>query len=72
MWHNPVTFWWPLLGAIQRADATGWISDIIRALFSNPGTYIPEVIGLTIILLMGYRLIVRKKSLNFIRAGIID
>jgi len=72
MWHNPVTLWWPLLGAIQRADATGWISDIIRALFSDPGTYIPEVIGLTIILLMGYRLRGRKKGINFIRTGVID
>ena len=72
MWHNPVTLWWPLLGAMQRADTTDWLSYITRALFSDPGTYIPEVIGLTIILLMGYRLIVRKKSLNFVRTGVID
>jgi len=72
MWHNPVTLWWPLLGAMQRADATDWLSDITRALFSDPGSYIPEVIGLTIVLLMGYRLIVRKRSFNFIRTGVID
>ena len=72
MWHNPVTLWWPLLGAIQRADTTDWIFYITRAQISDPGTYIPDVIGLTIILLMGYRLIVRKKSLNFVRTGVID
>ena len=72
MWHNPVTLWWPLLGAMQRADTTDWLSYITRALFSDPGSYIPEVIGLTIVLLMGYRLIVRKRSFNFIRTGVID
>ena len=72
MWTNPVVLWWPLLGPIQRADATDWMSDIIGALFSNPGVYISEIIGLIIILLMGYRLIVRKRGLNFIRTGAID
>lgn len=72
MWTNPVALWWPLLGPMQRADATGWMSDIIGALFSNPGVYISEIIGLIIILLMGYRLIVRKRGLNFIRTGAID
>ncbi len=72
MWTNPVALWWPLLGPIQTVDATGWMSDIIGALFSNPGVYISEIIGLIIILLMGYRLIVRKRGLNFIRTGAID
>lgn len=72
MWTSPVVLWWPLLGPIQTADATGWMSDIIGALFSNPGVYISEIIGLIIILLMGYRLIVRKRGLNFIRTGAID
>ncbi len=72
MWTSPVVLWWPLLGPIQTADATGWMSDIIGALFSNPGVYVSEIIGLIIILLMGYRLIVRKRGLNFIRTGAID
>jgi hypothetical protein len=69
MWDMPITLWWPLLGPFQRIETTGWLSNILRALFSDPGTYIPEIIGLVIILLMGYRLIVRKSILNFIRTG---
>jgi len=72
MWTNPVTLWWPLLGPLQREEITGWMSDIIQRLSSNPGTYIPEIIGLIIILLMGYGLIVRKRSVKFIRTGAID
>ena len=72
MWAGPVTLWWPLLGPFQRIETTGWVSNIIQALFSNPGVYIPEIIGLIIILLMGYGLIVRKSSLNFVRTGAID
>lgn len=69
MWDMPITLWWPLLGPFQRIETAGWLSNILRALFSDPGTYIPEIIGLVIILVMGYRLIVRKSMLNFIRTG---
>ena len=72
MWTNPVTLWWPLLGPLQREEVTGWMSDIIQRLSSNPGTYVPEIIGLIIILLIGYGLIVRKNSIKFIRTGVID
>jgi len=71
MWDNPVALWWPVLGPFNRAETTGWLSNIIQALSSDPGTYIPEIIGLIIILLLGGRLIVRKSMLNFIRTGAI-
>ena len=72
MWANPVTLWWPLLGPLQREEITGWMHDVIQRLSSNPGTYIPEIIGLIIILLMGYGLIARNNSIRFIRIGAID
>jgi len=53
-------------------ETTGWLSNIILALSSDPGTYIPEMIGLIIILLIGLRLIVEKRTPNFIRTGAID
>jgi hypothetical protein len=71
MWDNPVALWWPLLGPFHRVDTTAWLSNIIHAVSSDPGTYIPEIIGLIIILLMGYRLVVRKRMINFIRTGAI-
>lgn len=72
MWDMPVTLWWPLLGPFQMVETTGWLSNIIHALFSDPGTYIPEIIGLIIISILGCRLIVKKSVLNFIRTGAIN
>jgi inner membrane protein len=72
MWNNPVALWWPLLGPFHPIGTTGWLSNILHALFSDPGTYIPEIIGLLIILVITYKLIVRKGVLNFIRTGAIE
>jgi len=69
MWDDPVAHWWPLLGPFYRVETTGWLPSIIHAVSSDPGTYIPEIIGLIIISSLGYRLIVRKSMLNFIRTG---
>lgn len=69
MWARPVILWWPLLGPFQRVETTGWLSNILHALTSDPGTYIPEIIGLIILLLMGYGLIVRENIGSFIRTG---
>jgi len=71
MWDMPVTIWWPLLGPFHSVETTGWLPGIIQALSSDPGTYIPEIIGLVIILALGYRLIVKKGMLNFLRNGAI-
>ncbi len=71
MWKNPVVLWWPLLGPIHRVETGGWWFDIIRGLFSDPSVYIPEIIGFLIILLLGYRLVVNRNVMNFIRTGVI-
>ena len=71
MWDYPVTLWWPLLRSFQRVETTGWLPDIMQSLSTDPGTYIPEIIGLIIILVLVYRLIVKKSMLNFIRTGAI-
>jgi len=69
MWANPVVLWWPLLGPFQRAGTAGWMPDIIHSLFSNASTYIPEIIGLVVILLLGYRLLLNKDITGFIKEG---
>ena len=71
MWDNPVTLWWPLLGPFHSLETTGWLPKLVSGLFSDPGTYIPEIIGLVIILLLGYRLLMSKNIKNFIRTGVI-
>jgi len=69
MWASPVALWWPLLGPFQRVETTGWLSNILHALTSDTGTYIPEIIGLIILLLMGYRLVVKESVTGFVRTG---
>lgn len=69
MWKAPAVLWWPLLGSFQRMETTDWSSYIIHALTSDAGFYVPEIIGLIILSLIGYRLVKRKGVSNFIRTG---
>ena len=72
MWNNPVTLLWPLLGPLLAEKTVGWFSNIIQALFSQPGAYVPEIIGLVIVLLFAYRLLVKKRVVTFIRRGVVE
>ncbi len=69
MWDSLVTLLWPLLGPFPREETIGWLSNTIQALFSQPDVYIPEIIGLVIILLFAYRLAINKSIISFIRVG---
>ena len=71
MWQNPVVLWWPLLGRVKAEETAGWLAGIAKEAFSYPDTYIPEIIGLIIILLTGYRLLRKKQATNFLRTGAI-
>ncbi len=72
MWGNPVILWWPLLGPFQRAETSSdWLANMIHALFSDASVYIPEMIGLVIVLLLSYRLIVSRNVRNLVRTGAI-
>ena len=56
-------------GTPPPAETTGWLPDILYWLFADPGTYIPEIIGLVILLLLGYRLLARGKVIHFLKTG---
>jgi len=71
MWDSPVVLLWPLLGPLPERETVGWLPDIIQALFSHPGVYIPEIIGLVIVLLFAYRVVTRRSFVSFIRGGAI-
>jgi membrane-bound metal-dependent hydrolase YbcI (DUF457 family) len=73
MWLAPRTLFWPFLGlAFDRVDLENWLSDILRALLSRPGVYIPEAIGLLVLLYFGLVLIRHRKVGAFIRYGRVD
>jgi inner membrane protein len=70
MWAVPGTLFWPLLGlTFERVEVTNWISYIFRMLFSHASDYIPELIGLVILLWFGVVLVARKKVGAFIKYG---
>jgi hypothetical protein len=70
MWRVPGTLLWPLLGfTFEKGGIADWLSNIFHELFSNPGVYIPEAVGLAIMLWFGLALVRRKKVGAFIKYG---
>ncbi|MFC1918750.1 metal-dependent hydrolase [Chloroflexota bacterium] len=70
MWLNPRTLFWPIFGlAFDRADLTDWTRNILQSLFSKPEVYIPELIGLIILICFVFALFQRKNIWAFIKYG---
>ena len=72
LWNSPVVLLWPLLGPLPKGETTGWLYDRWHSLFSCPEAYIPEIIGLVLVLLFTYKLARERNVVNFIRVGAID
>ncbi len=71
MWNSLAVLLWPLLGPLPKEETAGWLSNTVQALFLYPEVYIPEIVGLVIVLLFVYRLVMRKSVISFIRDGTI-
>ena len=70
MWQAPRTLFWPLLGfGFEKGYLTDWLLNVLRALFSDPAVYIPEAVGLVILVWFGVVLIARRKVGVFVRYG---
>ncbi len=70
IWLTPQTLFWPMFGfAFDRLNLTYWMPNIFHRLLTDPGTYVPEIIGAIIILWFGLTLVQRRKTLAFIRYG---
>ncbi len=72
MWNSPAVLLWPLLGPFPKEETVDWLPNIFQALFSYPDVYIPEIIGLAIVLLFAYRIVMRKNVISFVRGGAIE
>ena len=72
MWSYSVILFWPLLGPLPGAETIGWTSDRLFNMLTIPEIYIPEIIGLVILMLMLYRLVKKKSLTGFIRGGAIN
>ena len=69
MWGSLVTLLWPLLGPLVKGELAGWLSGIWYGLLASPELYIPEIIGLAILLVFAYRLVKGKSLISFVRSG---
>jgi len=73
MWKSPQTLLWPLYGlAFQKAALTGWLSNTIHVLFTIPEVYVPEIVGVAVIIWFMWVLLRRRTVYVFIRQGRVD
>jgi inner membrane protein len=73
IWQVPETLFWPVLGfTFPKYELAEWGINILHALISNPAIYVPEGIGLAILIWLLLRVVSRKSLGVFIRRGKID
>jgi inner membrane protein len=70
MWLAPRTLLWPVYGwAFERVDLSHWPQDMLYALMTNPGVYIPEITGAIILIVFMIWLVYRRKVYAFVTKG---
>jgi len=70
MWESPETLFWPLFGlTFEKGDITDWVQNILLTLFIKPGVYIPELIGMVVLIWLTIILQQRKNVYAFLRYG---
>jgi len=70
MWFNLHTLLWPILGFVfEKGDITDWLPSLILSLQTDPLVYVPELIGLLILVWFTVSLVHRRRFLDFLRFG---
>lgn len=70
MWRVPRTFFWPIFGfTFQRVGLAGWIPNLLRALLTEPAAYVPELLGVGVLIWFTLVLARRKKVSSFFKYG---
>jgi inner membrane protein len=70
MWLLPSTLLWPGYGwQFPTEESTGWVASVIHYMFTKPVAYVPELIGLGILILLGLRAVHQKKFRLFLSRG---
>ena len=70
MWLKPRTLFWPLNGfTFARGDATTWIPGMLEALMTDPQVYIPELVGLAVLVWFLLTLVWSHKVFYFLKWG---
>jgi membrane-bound metal-dependent hydrolase YbcI (DUF457 family) len=70
MWRDPHPLFWPLLGAGFPPGSGGdWLRGLFEGLLHNPAVYLPELLGLIILLWFLWYLLQHKHLITFLRTG---
>ncbi len=70
MWLMPRTLFWPFMGSgFPQVNLEGWLGNLWEYLISNPGVYVPEIVGLVVIVLFVIQIISNRKIFSFIKRG---
>ena len=70
MWLYPQTLLWPAYGfAFQKIGLQHWMQDILYKLHTDPSLYVPEFLGLAILIWFAVTLLHRKSVHAFIKSG---
>ncbi len=70
MWLTPRTLLWPLYGfAFEKLDLTAWTQNIFYALYTDPAVYVPELLGIMILVWFGLVLVRTRKLRCFVKSG---
>ncbi len=70
MWLEPRTLLWPLFGfAFEKIGLTYWAQNILYALRTDPGVYVPELVGAAILTWFVLALARRREVRTVIRNG---
>ena len=70
MWRSPRTLLWPIYGfSFDRMDLTHWVSNLLYALQTNAQVYVPELVGLVILVWFAAELVRRGRVISFIKTG---
>ncbi len=73
MWQSTQTLFWPLFGfTFPKGDITGWVENMWKAFITDPGVYIPEIVGGLVIIWFARILLRRGKIQSFFRHGQIQ
>lgn len=68
MWRNPHTLLWPVYGfTFEKGDIGDWIPGLIHALRTEPVVYVPELLGLAILVWFIWSLVRRRRVIGFLR-----
>jgi inner membrane protein len=70
MWLDTQTFLWPAQGfSFPTVERSEWAGGVLHRLFTSPKVYVPELLGLVVIVWIAWLLVRRGKVHAFVRHG---